>query len=679
MVVTTAIISSSVLGLILLAVLAANHGLIAHEIAGLLQCVARCACFRGCRRYNVLETEPPGENTLRDERSRAAARAKAQQRADAAAAATAALANAILDEKVEQLSEELQHIARLITAAPWYRCSSCSAEWPAERLALSASQPDETDYSICPACMGVGRAPPMSVGTRTPVEDFRAMLARGKEHVTNAVRGLESAVTELADNPRDASKAIEALRELRADAMHRIEEAATAAAAAADEEVDASAASIARSRARARAQLTAAVSQAASSTGPSAASANDGTKAAAAAAAAAAASTAAADFNRFLLWLSFNHEGSAASGGAVAARAPSLFWRLLCEATEGRPLERMHIGTLAPVEHRRKLAPTRSLAQRIFACCYSTHETQLPISSAHREAIDATARRREVWDEMHRQLPLADLFPTSHVLLHVAVLKGEPAVDAPMPATCLFCCRRRMAPAERKRIKHLAARALRSELAQRGVFPSLDVPRKDLVLARLAARKAALDPIHAMETFVLEAELRELNVSFEQLKGDEPAGLCGWIRDVALSGLRAIYCAAPRAAASKAQQDYRKKLLRLLQIEALESALRASKTLLDLFQQTVPKLEQMLPGGPDERLFALAEPQDLVAALVSPKMQPERATAAHFPPPAIASQRLVVCLSAGHEPSRPRLSPRRGRADEQRGEVQGRPQGAARG
>ena len=130
-----------------------------------------------------------------------------------------------------------------------------------------------------------------------------------------------------------------------------------------------------------------------------------------------------------------------------------------------------------------------------------------------------------------------------------------------------------------------------------------------------------------METFVLEAELRELNVSFEQLKGDEPAGLCGWLREFLLSGLRAMYCAAPRAAASKAQQDYRKKLLRLLQIEALESALRASKTLLDLFQQTVPKLEQMLPGGPDERLFALAEPQDLVAALVSPKVQQERATA----------------------------------------------------
>ena len=639
---TAGIISAGLVGLVILVVLAASQALIAHEVAGLLQCAARCACFRGCRRYNALETEPPGENTLRDERSRKAARDRAQR----AAAAAAASRNVTLDEKVERLSAELQHIARLVTAALWYRCSSCSAEWPAERLALSTSpeeaSADATDYSTCPACMGVGRAPPMSVGTLRPIEDFRAILARGSEHATSAVRGLESAVTELAESPQEASKALalKALYELRDDAMHRIDLAASAAAAAAEEEADASASSIARSRARARAQLAAAVALATPGAGPSPTPtvASAGAKAAAAAAAAAAASTAAADFNRFLQWLSVNHEGSTGGGGGVA-REPSAFWRLLSKATEGRTFERMHIGARAPVEERRKPAPKRSLAQRIFACCYTTRETPPPISSAHKEAADATARRREVWDEMHRQLPLADLLPTSHVLLHLAVLRGEPAVEAPMPATCLLCCRRRMAPAERKRIKHLAARTLRSELAQRGVFPGLDAPRKELVSARLAARKAVLDPIHAMETFVLEAELNELNVKYDKVKGDDPGGLCAWLRDVALSGLRAVGCAAPRAAASKEQREYRKKLLCLLQIEALESALRASKTLLELFQLPVPRLEQMLPGGPDERLFALAEPQDLVAALVSPTP---------LPPPSSSARASRLASSASY-------------------------------
>jgi hypothetical protein len=63
------------------------------------------------------------------------------------------------------------------------------------------------------------------VGTARPVDDFRAVLARGGEHVTNAFRGLEAAVAELAGDALRADKAIEALRELRAEAARCVEEA----------------------------------------------------------------------------------------------------------------------------------------------------------------------------------------------------------------------------------------------------------------------------------------------------------------------------------------------------------------------------------------------------------------------------------------------------------------------
>ena len=81
-------------------------------------------------------------------------------------------------------------------------------------------------------------------------------------------------------------------------------------------------------------------------------------------------------------------------------------------------------------------------------CCRPAPPASLPSSSAHEAASESTKRRAEVWAEVHRRLPMANLFPTNRAcpdplrrfiplraLSPAHVHPNPPSFSAPAPST----------------------------------------------------------------------------------------------------------------------------------------------------------------------------------------------------------------------------------------------------
>ena len=540
---TAAEIFFGLVGVIVLGIAVAKKEAIVHNAKGAARCAGRCFCCQpGCERFNdQLDTEPPTKKPARG------ARAAGKERAFDRPALRSELSrrnikltdetphDELLAALVSDEAKELERLARLVTRDDWYACSQCSAEWPAER-AERASSADKVegkvdDFSRCWACSGVGRAPAAveqrARGEAAHAEERKRIVGLGHDELFDE---LDQRKMQLPEDKDDEEIRAALLAAHGKTELERIE---------------------------------------------------------------------ALDFEQLRDELSErgitvpDDDGPACCGCRAREHPDLLDARKKAETKDLRvmllsaPEKTAESSAAAAKAAKEREAHARSISGRL--CCFRlAPPAPLPISSAHAAAAESTLRRAEVWNETHRKLPLASLFPTNRVLLFKFVLNWVAPAKAPpaswsqrlgscfrLPMACrcdkeaaairaielaeavrieaadseallselalrgafparstpraeLARLRRKVSAADTEALRSEHAEALRieeadtetllSELAQRGAFPARDTPRAELVrLRREASAFRMPDPIHAMPTWVLEDELKQLNVDEKEL------------------------------------------------------------------------------------------------------------------------------------------------------------------